>query len=61
LNRHEVPRCELGADAETAPRLGWTTWGKTKEMTRDVADTVLQLWEGESYGTKPKIVDRKAE
>jgi type VI secretion system protein ImpH len=59
LNRHEVPRCELDADAESAPRLGWTTWGKTQEMTRDVADTVLQLWEGESYGTKPKIVDRK--
>ena len=61
LKRHEVPRCELGADAEAAPRLGWTTWGKTKEMTRDVADTVLQLWEGESYGAKPKIADRKAQ
>jgi type VI secretion system protein ImpH len=60
LKRGEVPRCELGPEAETLPRLGWTTWGKTKQMTRDVADTVLQLWEGESYGTKPKIVDRKA-
>jgi type VI secretion system protein ImpH len=44
LNRHEVPRCELGVDPEAAPRLGWTTWGKTKEMTKDVADTILQLW-----------------
>jgi type VI secretion system protein ImpH len=43
LNRNEVPRCELGGDAETAPRLGWTTWGRTKETTRDVADTILQL------------------
>jgi type VI secretion system protein ImpH len=61
LNRHEVPPCELGADAESAPRLGWTTWGRTTEMTRDVADTVLQLWEGNAHGAKPKIVDRKAE
>jgi type VI secretion system protein ImpH len=61
LKRHEVPRCELGGDAETAPRLGWTTWGRTKEMTRDVADTILQIWEGNAYGTKSKIVDRKAE
>jgi type VI secretion system protein ImpH len=61
LNRHEVPPCELGAEGETAPTLGWTTWGKTKEMTRDVADTILQLWEGDTYGIKPKIVDRQAE
>jgi type VI secretion system protein ImpH len=61
LNRHEVPRCELGAEGGTAPRLGWTTWGKTKEMARDVGDTVLQLWEGESYGNQPKIADRKAQ
>jgi type VI secretion system protein ImpH len=61
LSRHEVPRCELGAEAESAPRLGWTTWSRTKEMTRDVADTVLQLWEGDADGTKPKIVDRKAQ
>jgi type VI secretion system protein ImpH len=61
LKRHEVPRCELGAEAENAPALGWTTWGKTREMTRDVADTILQLWEGNPYGIKPKIVDRQAE
>ena len=61
LDRHEVPRCELGGEGETAPTLGWTTWAKTKEMKTDVADTVLQLWEGDSYGNKPKVVDRKAE
>ena len=44
LNHHEVPRCELGAEGETAPTLGWTTWARTKEMTTDVADTILQLW-----------------
>jgi type VI secretion system protein ImpH len=45
LKRDEVPRCELGADEKSAPMLGWTTWGRTKEMTGDVADTILQLWE----------------
>jgi len=45
LKRDEVPRCELGGDEESAPKLGWTTWGRTKEMNRDVADTILRLWE----------------
>jgi type VI secretion system protein ImpH len=45
LKRDEVPRCELGGDEESAPKLGWTTWGRTKDMNRDVADTILQLWE----------------
>jgi type VI secretion system protein ImpH len=44
LKRDEVPRCELGADQKPAPMLGWTTWGRTKEMNRDVADTILPLW-----------------
>jgi len=60
LKRDEVPRCELGAEAENAPTLGWTTWGKTKEMTKDVADTILQLWEGNKYGVEPEVVNRKA-
>ena len=45
LKREEVPRCELGAEQGIAPQLGWTTWGLTGQMTRDVADTVLPLWE----------------
>ncbi len=45
LKREEVPRCELGAEQGIAPQLGWTTWGRTKEMPRDVADTILPLWE----------------
>ena len=61
LKRDQVPRCELSPDAETVPRLGWTTWGKTKDMTRDVADTILQLWEGNAHGNKSKILDRKAQ
>jgi len=45
LKREEVPRCELGAEQGIAPQLGWTTWGRTKEMSTDVADTILPLWE----------------
>ena len=45
LKRDEVPRCELGAEQGIAPQLGWTTWGRTKEMSMDVADTILPLWE----------------
>jgi len=60
LKRDEVPACELGAEGENAPTLGWTTWGKTKEMTKDVADTILQLWEGNTHGLEPEVVDRKA-
>jgi len=45
LKREEVPRCELGAEQGIAPQLGWTTWSRTKEMPRDVADTILPLWE----------------
>jgi type VI secretion system protein ImpH len=61
LKRQEVPRCELGAEGEGAPRLGWVTWAKTKEMAVDRADTILQLWEGGSNGTQPESADRKAE
>lgn len=61
LKREEVPSFELGAEGEQGPRLGWVTWAKTKEMTADVADTILQLWEGRSNGTQPKSVDRKTE
>jgi type VI secretion system protein ImpH len=61
LDRHEVPRCELGLGSEAGPRLGWTTWSRTKDMTRDPADTILNLWEGNKRGDKPKIVDREAQ
>jgi len=43
LKREEVPRCELGAEGETAPVLGWLTWAKTVDMARDPGDTILKL------------------
>jgi type VI secretion system protein ImpH len=43
LKREEVPGCELGASAETSPRLGWLTWIRSSPLRRDPEDTVLYL------------------
>jgi type VI secretion system protein ImpH len=43
LAREEVPPCELGAEGEAAPRLGWVSWAKSAPMRRDPADAVLEL------------------
>jgi type VI secretion system protein ImpH len=43
LRRNEVPRCELQAEGENAPRLGWFSWIKSAEFARDPGDTVLPL------------------
>lgn len=43
LERGEVPPCELGAEGEAAPRLGWVSWAKSAPMTRDPADAILEL------------------
>ncbi len=43
LDRRDVPVCELGAEGETAPRLGWITWARTKPMVRDPGETILPL------------------
>jgi type VI secretion system protein ImpH len=43
LKRREVPDCELGAEGQAAPRLGWVTWARTVQMGRDPADTILRL------------------
>ena len=43
LKHEEVPQCELGADNEIGPQLGWLSWAKTRQMSRDASDTVLRI------------------
>ena len=43
LKQEEVPRCELGAEGESAPQLGWVTWLKSAPLAANPADTILQL------------------
>jgi type VI secretion system protein ImpH len=43
LKREDVPGCELGREDETAARLGWISWAKSRPMGRDPEETILQL------------------
>jgi type VI secretion system protein ImpH len=43
LRREDVPRLELSATGEDGPQLGWTSWVKSAEFTRDPGETVLEL------------------
>jgi type VI secretion system protein ImpH len=43
LKRDEVPLCELGAEGDGAPQLGWVTWMRSVPMQRDPQDTILQF------------------
>ncbi len=43
LKREETPKCELGAEGDEAPQLGWITWVNTAGMDHDPGDTVLEL------------------
>jgi type VI secretion system protein ImpH len=40
LQAAEVPWCQL-SDDPASPRLGWSTWLKTEDFTRDARDTIL--------------------
>lgn len=42
LRRENVPRCELG-EAESGPQLGWTSWVKSADFSRDPGETILEL------------------
>ena len=42
LKKEEVPACELGLEDSQAPRLGWTSWAKTKPLGQDANDTILR-------------------
>jgi type VI secretion system protein ImpH len=50
LKREEVPPCELGAEGEVAPQLGWITWAKSVPMRRDPGDTILRMTEPRPQG-----------
>lgn len=43
LMREEVPKCELGAEGECAPQLGWVSWMRTAPLRADAGDTILKL------------------
>jgi type VI secretion system protein ImpH len=43
LKRGDVPACELGAEGDGAPRLGWVTWLKSRPFAHEAADTILRL------------------
>jgi type VI secretion system protein ImpH len=61
LDRRDVPPCELGAEGENAPQLGWHTYIRTREMKEDASETILQLWEGNADDHQPKITHRETQ
>ena len=43
LMREEVPSCQLGAEKDQAPLLGWVSWSKCNPLGRDPRETILPL------------------
>ena len=43
LARAEVKGLVLGDEEETVQPLGWTTWIRTQEFSRDADDTIVRL------------------
>lgn len=43
LKREDAPGCCLGAEGDTAPKLGWVSWVKSVPMNRDPDETVYRL------------------
>ena len=43
LRKQEVPVCELKPQDGSGPQLGWTSWVKTAEFSRDAGETILEL------------------
>jgi type VI secretion system protein ImpH len=41
LQASDVPPCHLGAEAGSAPRLGWNTWLSSAPFTHDADDAVF--------------------
>jgi type VI secretion system protein ImpH len=61
LEHTEVPGCQLGAEDENAPQLGWHTYIKTRPMKLDASETILQLWEGNANEYQSEVTNRKAQ
>jgi len=45
LKADEVPACRIGAEPQNGPRLGWTSWLKTREFAHDDEQVVLMFRE----------------
>ena len=44
LDRDSVPKCQLGIDSDSPPKLGWLTWmNSAQQRTEDPGDTVFLL------------------
>ena len=43
LKKEQVPACELGLEGPLGPRLGWTSWAKTKPKLADAGDTIFSI------------------
>jgi type VI secretion system protein ImpH len=43
LEREQVPKCEVGGEDESAPRLGWVSWLKSVPLDHHPGDTILNL------------------
>ena len=43
LKKEDVPKCEVGAETSTAPRLGWVSWLKSAPLDHNPGDTILNL------------------
>jgi type VI secretion system protein ImpH len=43
LKKEEVPDCKMRTNEESQPRLGWTTWLKTKPFKQDDSQVVLAV------------------
>jgi len=41
LKKDDVPACQLKTGVEEGPRLGWSSWLKTREFTRDAEESIL--------------------
>ena len=46
LKAEDVPACRVGGDPQSGPRLGWTSWLKTREFVDDDEQVVLIIREG---------------